>query len=304
MVKRLSLTKGAITLLLLGWAVSAQATRTVTYYVTDPQGNVIATTDAIGGVVTTTDYRPYGATELGDTPVIGYGSHVSDDDLIYMQARYFDPSSGRFLSGDPSGIEVGDAFSFNRFVYANGNPVSNADPTGRDCEASPGSTPCSPPPTPPVLPPEPPKPSEASQLASIVVVATVTTSAAGATGGALWSGGLVTLGVGLYAMDGNGFNELVTGNRGCYGDLSCQQPWLQYQKPKKVPVPGLSGKEGAKDVPSWAKGERPYVGESGKEFADRLFKDKLGRPASGTERGAGGDHNGIRKWGDRAFKDP
>jgi len=155
-----------------------------------------------------------------------------------------------------------------------------------------------------VLPPEPPKPSEASQLASIVVVATVTTSAAGATGGALWSGGLVTLGVGLYAMDGNGFNELVTGNRGCYGDLSCQQPWLQYQKPKKVPVPGLSGKEGAKDVPSWAKGERPYVGESGKEFADRLFKDKLGRPASGTERGAGGDHNGIRKWGDRAFKDP
>ncbi len=143
-----------------------------------------------------------------------------------MQARYFDVSSGRFLSGDPSGITVGEAFSFNRFVYANGNPISNADPTGKDCEASPGSAPCSPPPTPPVPPSKQPNPSEAAQLASIVVVATVTTSAVGTTSSALWGGGLVTLGVGLYLMDGNGFNELVTGNQGCYGDLSCQQPWL------------------------------------------------------------------------------
>ena len=45
---------------------------------------------------------------------------------------------------------------------------------------------------------------------------------------------------------------------------------------QKAPVPGLSGKEAAKDVPSWAKGERPNAGEDGKAFAKRLMDQKYG----------------------------
>src|SRR5690349_12920497 len=41
----------------------------------------------------------------------------------------------------------------------------------------------------------------------------------------------------------------------------------QYKKPK----PGLSGTEGAKDVPEWARGQRPLVTEDGKKFAQRLW---------------------------------
>jgi hypothetical protein len=48
-------------------------------------------------------------------------------------------------------------------------------------------------------------------------------------------------------------------------------------RPYKEPIPRLSGREGAKNVPSWARGNRPYVGENGRDFAKRLMDDKYGR---------------------------
>jgi hypothetical protein len=72
----------------------------------------------------------------------------------------------------------------------------------------------------------------------------------------------------------------------------------QYKKPKS----GVSGKEGAKDVPSWAKGERPKVNESGKDFAKRLLDKKYGE--GNYDRGPGSEFNKIQKWGDRAFENP
>jgi RHS repeat-associated protein len=51
--------------------------------------------------------------------------------LVYMQARYDDPSGGRFLSPDPVGVSPGNVYTFNRYAYANNNPVVNIDPDGR-----------------------------------------------------------------------------------------------------------------------------------------------------------------------------
>ncbi|GEM_PF-3343983 len=76
---------------------------------------------------------------------------------------------------------------------------------------------------------------------------------------------------------------------------------------KKVPVPGKSGKEAAKDAPSWAKGEAPYVGEDGKTFAGRLMDNQYGEGEwnkSKKDTGPGSEHNKIKKWGDRGFQDP
>lgn len=70
----------------------------------------------------------------------------------------------------------------------------------------------------------------------------------------------------------------------------------------KVPKAGVGGKEGAKDVPSWAKGSRPKVGESGKDFADRLLGDKCGK--GNYDKGPGSEFNKVKKWGDRSFVDP
>lgn len=100
---------------------------------TDHQGTVLATTDSTGAIVSTEDYRPFGAKALG-APATGpgYTGHVADDDseLTYMQARYYDPVVGRFISPDPLDLAAGTGFTFNRYTYVSNNPTSLVDPTG------------------------------------------------------------------------------------------------------------------------------------------------------------------------------
>lgn len=108
---------------------------TVTYVYTDPQGTPLAEADASGNITATFDYRPYGAQALGSLhDGTGYTGHISDADssLIYMRARYYDPVTARFLSIDPKLIGAGDIFSFNEFMYADGNPITNIDPNGEE----------------------------------------------------------------------------------------------------------------------------------------------------------------------------
>ena len=69
----------------------------------------------------------------------------------------------------------------------------------------------------------------------------------------------------------------------------------EYKKPKRG-----SGKEKANDVPSWARGEKPYKNENGKQFADRLLDEKYGK--GNYSKGPGSEYNQIRKWGDRGFE--
>jgi len=63
---------------------------------------------------------------------------------------------------------------------------------------------------------------------------------------------------------------------------------------------GLSDKEAARDVPSWAKGQRPSTTENGRQFAERLLDEKYGKGNYPT--GPGSEFNKIKKWGDRAFE--
>lgn len=106
------------------------------YYYTDPQGTVLAKADAAGTITETADYRPYGSQALGaavNRPA--YTGHVNDADsgLVYMQQRYYDPVTMRFLSIDPAASTLGDVYSLNRYAYANDNPERYIDPDGRTC---------------------------------------------------------------------------------------------------------------------------------------------------------------------------
>lgn len=115
-----------------------RAAETVTYIYTDLQGTVLAKADAAGNLVASSDYRPYGSQVMGTPePGPGYTGHVTDPDsgLVYMQARYYDPAIGRFLSVDPSGGDPGDLFVSGRYSYASNNPVLNVDPDGRQAFA-------------------------------------------------------------------------------------------------------------------------------------------------------------------------
>lgn len=124
----------------LGFALQSQAqTGTVTYIYTDPQGTPLAEADINGNITATFDYTPYGSQALGTAPSgPGYTGHVNDQDtgLVYMQARYYDPATGRFLSVDPSGPAAGNAFNFSRYAYANNNPATNIDPNGKNATKS------------------------------------------------------------------------------------------------------------------------------------------------------------------------
>jgi RHS repeat-associated protein len=99
----------------------------VTYVYTDPQGTPLAEADANGNITATFDYKPYGGQAMGTPPTgPGYTGHVNDPDsgLVYMQARYYDPSIGRFLSRDPAGQKAG----FNDYAYVVNNPATRLIP--------------------------------------------------------------------------------------------------------------------------------------------------------------------------------
>jgi RHS repeat-associated protein len=114
-------------------------TRGVTrWYVYDGLGSVIGELDANNNLTTSRQYDVYGApragTQQGVTATASQGyvgslGHVTDQStggLIYMQARYYDPGIGRFVSEDPK--EQG----YNWFAYCHANPVNSVDESGCD----------------------------------------------------------------------------------------------------------------------------------------------------------------------------
>lgn len=88
-----------------------------------------------GTVVEQYAYGPYGEgigdAALGGTP-FRYAGHRYDEEtgLIYMRARYYSVSLGRFLSPDPAGYADGP----NLYAYAYNNPVNFIDPSGLAAE--------------------------------------------------------------------------------------------------------------------------------------------------------------------------
>jgi RHS repeat-associated protein len=62
----------------------------------------------------------------------GFTGHIKDaaTGLNYMQARYYDPAIGRFLSIDPVGFSVDQPFMFGRYSYVGNDPVNAWDPFG------------------------------------------------------------------------------------------------------------------------------------------------------------------------------
>ena len=116
----------------------AFAADTVYYYISDSLHSEVVITDANRNIVEQTNYAPYGRVlnrDLRDGP--GYTGHEEDPvtGLVYMQQRYYDPDSGRFISTDSMPTTV-DGGNFNRYWYAADNPYRYTDPTGMACTGS------------------------------------------------------------------------------------------------------------------------------------------------------------------------
>ncbi len=102
----------------------------------DALGSPVAITNSLGAVTTRSRYTPFGLA-LDDPTLLkdhgGFTGHIKDSatGLNYMQARYYDPVMGRFLSVDPvTFMETGEPGYFNRYSYTFNDPVNNTDPTG------------------------------------------------------------------------------------------------------------------------------------------------------------------------------
>ena len=76
----------------------------------------------------TADY----STELVKENPYRYAGYYFDrkTQSYYLQARYYNPRLGRFISLDPIRGDLTNPLSLNRYVYAYNNPVNFIDPTG------------------------------------------------------------------------------------------------------------------------------------------------------------------------------
>jgi RHS repeat-associated protein len=102
------------------------------YITTNALGSPIAST-LNGATEWTQIYRPYGIEQTEkDANHIGFTGKetIKDMNLVNMNARYYSPDFGRFMAYDPAEPKVDDLFSFNRYSYANDNPLLYTDPTG------------------------------------------------------------------------------------------------------------------------------------------------------------------------------
>jgi RHS repeat-associated protein len=109
----------------------------LTYYHADRLGSIRVLTDASGAKVATYDYRPFGEVlesieEPGVVNDTKWGGHRLDaaSQLVYMNARYYDPSLARFVSADSMVPDPVNPQALNRYSFGYNNPVSHVDPTG------------------------------------------------------------------------------------------------------------------------------------------------------------------------------
>jgi RHS repeat-associated protein len=102
----------------------------------DALGSVVLTTNADGSVQSEVLFDAWGQPYLkrgSSSNKFGFTGHQMDAEtgLHYFKARYYDPELGRFISQDPAeGQELRPA-SFQKYLYAYGNPLVWVDPDGR-----------------------------------------------------------------------------------------------------------------------------------------------------------------------------
>jgi len=111
------------------------------YYRKNAHGDVVSITNSSANNIKTYRYDAFGVEknlDESDTNAFRYCGEYYDAETgsIYLRARYYDPSIGRFISRDSYGGEAADPLSLNRYTYCHNNPILNFDPTGHSIRSS------------------------------------------------------------------------------------------------------------------------------------------------------------------------
>lgn len=121
---------------------------TIYLYVKNLQGDVIRMLDRAGKPVVRYVYNAWGKIEkildgngrdisgeeshIGNKNPIRYRSYYYDTEteLYYLQSRYYDPETCRFINADDVRWILGNENSYNLFSYCGNNPINNIDVLG------------------------------------------------------------------------------------------------------------------------------------------------------------------------------
>ena len=126
-----------------GEVMSVSCNGTMYYYIKDLQGDITEIVDKDGKAVAEYAYDAWGnmLTEDNGTLTVGklnpfrYRGYVYDEEtgLYYLQSRYYDPFTGRFLNADVyTDTESGTPLSTNMFAYCENNAINKSDDEGKD----------------------------------------------------------------------------------------------------------------------------------------------------------------------------
>lgn len=112
------------------------------YYVKNVQGDVVGLTDASGNIIAYYVYDAWGKPcytrclpanrAIADLNPIRYRGYYYDTDLgmYYLQSRYYDPKTGRFINADGY-VSTGQGLQGNNmYAYCGNNPINRSDPSG------------------------------------------------------------------------------------------------------------------------------------------------------------------------------
>jgi RHS repeat-associated protein len=116
------------------------------YTYTDHLGSILTVTNALGKVVTEQNFDAWGRKRnpINWMPIASNGSsgldwlyrgytgheHINEFSLINMNGRLYDPVIGRMLSPDNVLADPYSSQSYNKYTYANNNPMCYIDPDG------------------------------------------------------------------------------------------------------------------------------------------------------------------------------
>ena len=112
-----------------------------TYYVTDMHGNVVQLLDESGNVTKTYEYDSFGnevKPEKKDENPYRYCGEYYDKETkeVYLRARYYEPSVGRFITRDTYTGESDEPLSLHLYTYCENDGVNYVD-----CDGNARSTP-------------------------------------------------------------------------------------------------------------------------------------------------------------------
>ena len=125
-----------------GNVVSVDFNGTEYYYLRNAQGDIVKLIDSTGATKVEYTYDTWGkkvsttgdlADTLGLLQPFRYRGYVYDEEtgLYYLQSRYYDPTTGRFISADTLLSTGQGVLGHNAYAYCSDNPIIRIDISGK-----------------------------------------------------------------------------------------------------------------------------------------------------------------------------